>query len=506
MARANIETRDYSLAAIRRALRQILVHFPVYRTYGTCQGRDEIDNRIFEQVAADAKHTLNSIDRPLVDLISEWLNPGLNAKHHTDSELDTKMRMLCQAAITRFQQLTPPLAAKSVEDTAFYRYGRLFSRNEVGSDPDIFSISVEDFHAACQLRQKMYPRTMVATATHDHKMGENVRSRITVISEMPQEWEVHVARWIDMNARFHRIVTGEDDPDTQIDTPRHTHELMLYQMLVGAWPPDLKADDTEGLKAFAERIDAWQIKALREAKRLSSWVQAHEEYESTCTDFLYSILDQEKSPEFLQDMISFVDDIAPPGAINGLSQTLLRLTTPGIPDLYQGTEFWDFSLVDPDNRRPVDFSMRQNVLSDVRTFEDKVTQWQDGAIKQHVIRQALMLRQENPDLFIKGEYIPLQVTGAKAAHLIAFMRVFGDSAALSVTTRLPYLLNKNVTSVNSLAIPEEAWADTRIILPQTVTSRFMNVLTGEMNVAENGSMFVGQVLKKLPQALLISQA
>jgi (1->4)-alpha-D-glucan 1-alpha-D-glucosylmutase len=505
IARASIETRDYSLAAIRRALREILVHFPVYRTYGTCQGRDEIDNRIFEQVAADAKHTLNSIDRPLVDLIGKWLN--------ADMDLGGTMGALCQSAITRFQQLTPPLAAKSVEDTAFYRYGRLFSRNEVGSDPDIFSISVEDFHAACLQRQKLYPRTMIATATHDHKMGEDVRCRIAALSEIPGKWQGKALAWIGMNAGFHRTVTGEDDPNTEVDTPRHTHELMLYEMLVGAWPLKLDINDGKGLLAFAQRIDEWQIKALREAKRMSSWVQSHEIYESTCTDFLFNILNRENNSPFLQDLAAFAESVAPCGAINGLTQTLLRLTTPGIPDLYQGTEFWDLSLVDPDNRRPVDFDARKDALNSSRTLQDKIDHWQDGTIKQHIIKQGLLLRQQNPGLFIKGDYVPLEVAGTKAHHLIAFMRRHQDSIAIILATRLPHGLQDEDMS---LVISPATWEDTRIVLPGFASSTFIDAISGERYSGENhrvgnatqstadGIFYVADILKGLPLALLVN--
>jgi (1->4)-alpha-D-glucan 1-alpha-D-glucosylmutase len=502
IARANVDTRDYSLAAIRRALREILVHFPVYRTYGACQGWSDIDKRIFEQAALDAKHTLNNIDRPLVDLIGLWLNPGAASGPDAEQEPGGGTK-LCQIAITRFQQLTPPLAAKSVEDTAFYRYGRLFSRNEVGSDPDTFAISVKDFHAACLQRQQLYPRTMLATATHDHKMGEDVRSRIAVLSDMPQHWQEKVEAWIAMNARFHRTVIGEDDPNTEVDTPRHTHELMLYQMLVGAWPLGLGMNDSQGLLAFAQRVDEWQIKSLREAKRLSSWIQSHEIYESTCTDFLFNILDEKTNSAFLLDMIGFAERIAPLGAINSLSQTLLRLTSPGIPDLYQGTEFWDLSLVDPDNRRPVDFAAREDALNNVRTLKDKVDGWQDGAVKQHIIRQALLLRQENPDLFIKGEYIPLEVTGAKAGHVIAFMRSFSGSAAITIATRLPFPLKGDE---DSLTIPQSVWEDTRINLPPSAPAVFRDVISGESCNPKNGSLDVADILERLPQAILIHQA
>jgi (1->4)-alpha-D-glucan 1-alpha-D-glucosylmutase len=346
IARADLRTQDISLAAIRRVLAELLVDFPVYRTYAGSDGREAFDQQAFEKAAHGARQGPQSADRPLHDVIDAWLGDDAPGKFERSD-----LKGLFLRAITRFKQLTPPLAAKSVEDTAFYRYGRLVSRNEVGADPARFSIGVQDFHAANAARANSFPHSLLATATHDHKRGEDVRTRLAVLSEIPQEWEQTVRRWMSMNAPV-RTQNGEGS------APQAADELMLYQMLVGAWPSELLESDDHGIRAFAARIEQWQTKALREAKRISSWAQPNAEYETACRNFLYGILEPKAVNLFLKELATWVRRIASAGAVNSLMQTVLRLTSPGIRDIYQGAEFWDFSLVDPDNRRPVDYAAR----------------------------------------------------------------------------------------------------------------------------------------------------
>jgi (1->4)-alpha-D-glucan 1-alpha-D-glucosylmutase len=346
IARADFRTQDISLAAIRRVLAELLVDFPVYRTYAGSDGRDAFDQQAFEKAAHGARQGPQSADRPLHDVIDAWLGGDAPGKFERSD-----LKGLFLRAITRCKQLTPPLAAKSVEDTAFYRYGRLVSRNEVGADPARFSIGVQDFHAANAARANSFPHSLLATATHDHKRGEDVRTRLAVLREIPQEWEQTVRRWMSMNAPV-RTQNGEGS------APQAADELMLYQMLVGAWPLELVESDDHGIRAFAARIEQWQTKALREAKRISSWAQPNAEYETACRNFLYGILEPKAVNLFLKELATWVRRIAPAGAVNSLMQTVLRLTSPGIRDIYQGAEFWDFSLVDPDNRRPVDYAAR----------------------------------------------------------------------------------------------------------------------------------------------------
>jgi (1->4)-alpha-D-glucan 1-alpha-D-glucosylmutase len=494
IARADLHTRDYSHAAIRRVLMELLIYFPVYRTYAGENGRDPLDQQVFEQAAMHARASLRPADRPLLDVLGNWL--GGEAPHvHEHAEV----RNLCRRAITRFQQLTPPLAAKSVEDTAFYRYGRLLSRNEVGADPGQFSLSIEDFHAACADRARHFPNNLLATATHDHKRGEDVRARLAVVSEMPDEWAEQVRNWFSMNTS-HRMEVASEEGLPPTVAPQPDDELMLYQMLVGAWPLQLHVDDHEGIRAFAERIEEWQTKALREAKSTSSWVKPNEEYENACKNFLYAILDPTRDGIFLRNLLQWVERIAPAGTANGLTQTLLRLTSPGVPDLYQGTEFWDFSLVDPDNRRPVDYDARRRSLQEMPPVIRDLQDWRSGAIKQQIVRRALHLRMREPELFCRGDYIPLLAEGVHADHVFAFIRQLEGKEILVLACRFP----AKMALPDRPSISAEAWGDTAVILPDSSKAAWLECLT-ETRVAANAHrILLSDVLHILPVALLIA--
>ncbi|MCB5186745.1 malto-oligosyltrehalose synthase [Methylobacillus caricis] len=494
IARAELRTRDYSLAAIKRVLAEILVHFPVYRSYVGTTGPDQIDHAIFQATATNARRTLGQVDKPLVDIVLGWLSAEL-----VIADPESQLSDLSQRAITRFQQLIPPLCAKSMEDTAFYRFGRLLSRNEVGSDPDHFSLAPQDFHQTCIKRRKLYPNTMLSTATHDHKRGEDTRMRIAALSQMPQRWETMVQEWLTMNARFHQDICPEENLTVSYNAPRSQHEIMLYQMLIGAWPYELHIDDAEGLKAYADRLNQWMIKSVREAKRLSGWMQVNEEYENACSSLLFNILDPEQSMLFLQSAYAFVQEISATGATNSLAQTLLRLTTPGIPDLYQGTELWDFSLVDPDNRRPVDYSHREQLLESNAALPDKVALWQNGAIKQHLIRNLLQHRKEQPDLFSRGDYIVLKVTGPRAAHVLAFMRSFHFQAIIVVVPRLAALY---MEGRQRLALNLEAWKDTVIHLPAELNAEALDIVSGQPRHIYAGLIKVNELFSSLPLAAI----
>ncbi|HWU33998.1 MAG TPA: malto-oligosyltrehalose synthase [Methylovorus sp.] len=491
IARADLHTRDYSLASIRRVFTEILVHFPVYRSYVTADGIEAPDQELFESTAIKARRTLGHVDKPLVDIIFSWLRGDL-----INLEQPTVVSDLTQRAITRFQQLMPPLCAKSMEDTAFYRFGRLISRNEVGSDPDMFVLEMSAFHDVCQRRQQMYPANLLATATHDHKRGEDVRARIAVISQVPTQWERQVQRWIEMNQRLHTRVFPEELKYVAYDAPRITHEYMLYQMLVGAWPFELQVSDAAGLKAYGERMQAWFIKSIREAKWMSSWVQANEPYEEACTQFLQQILDPEQSSEFLHSLVQFTEQIAPAGAINSLAQTLLRLTTPGIPDLYQGTEFWDFSLVDPDNRRPVDYPLRAQTLHPT-TSATLLANWRSGAIKQSIIQRLLEYRQQHPALFEAGDYQPVYAQGMHSDKIVAFRRQHEEESLLVVVPRFCQAL---LAEPGSLHL--QHWQDTRLENALPAHGRYRDVLSGTEHVVTEGSLSIATLFTTLPLAVL----
>ncbi|CAM4108245.1 malto-oligosyltrehalose synthase [Bordetella tumulicola] len=447
LARQTLETRDWSEDAIDRVLTRLLAAFPVYRTYADPQGRNASDQTYCQIAATRARHlpgpALSQADVELLEQIDRWLAGG------------TAQDDAC-VAVRRFQQLTPPLAAKALEDTLFYRYGPILSRNEVGASPDQFALSVADFHRACAARARRFPAAMLATATHDHKRGEDVRARLAVLTEAPLEWLRHVQQWLG----------PPGDPPTAAD------RYMLLQTLVGAWPPELDPADTTGVDHFLDRVRAWQCKAVREAKQHSSWTQHNLAYESACDQYLSRLREPtDTHPPRLGEIAAFAERLTPAGLVNSLVQTTLRMTVPGVPDLYQGTEFWDFSLVDPDNRHPVNYETRMAALINAPasiTGGDTLTQagWRSGRIKQHLIRCLLQRRAAYPLLFQHGSYLPLSVHGAQAVHVLAFVRSHEDQHLLVVVPRLCALRLAQPTQ-NSQALA--FWADTRIRLPTGLT-------------------------------------
>jgi (1->4)-alpha-D-glucan 1-alpha-D-glucosylmutase len=467
VARTEMETRDISQTAISRVLTELLVAFPVYRTYWSDQGRSAADLAVIERTVNEARRNLPPQDQPLLDTLITLFDTD-----NIDADASPDAAVLRRLAVRRFEQLTPPLAAKAVEDTVFYRYGRLLSRNEVGADPDYFSAPIADFHACNLQRAANFPHAMLATATHDHKRGEDVRARLAVLSECADDWSDTVRRWVRLHGDFRQRLQGEDENVTLV-APALGDEMMLYQMVVGAWPPELRANDEEGLMRYAERLAAWQQKSLREAKLYSSWAAPNEEYEQACRAFLMALFDRaqsERSGPFLDDVVEWVRCITPASIANSLTQTLLRLTVPGMPDLYQGTEFWDFSLVDPDNRRPVDYEARRTALLQEPA---RGGDWQRRQPKQALIRQLLALRSAQPQLFAQASYTPLPVQGPLADHVIAFLREHKGKTLMVVALRF------NLTLMDAqLGLKADGASNaTRILLP-SVPHDTVDVLNG----------------------------
>lgn len=495
IARSDIQTRDYSLAAIKRCLAALLIHFPVYRTYPHPEGRSAEDKEVFHRAKLGAQTHLRRADWPLLDELDKWMGgmPPL-------SIANADIRALCLRATTQFQQLTPPMAAKSVEDTAFYRYGRLLSRNEVGAEPNHFALQPADFHRACAERFQRFPNSLLATATHDHKRGEDARMRIAAISETADEWSQAVRGWMQLNSPCRKHLG-----DTVDGKPRHApeagDEIMLYQMLAGAWPLELAWDDAQGISAFAERIAQWQQKALRESKRSSSWALPDDEYENACREFLFALLDSNKSAHFMQELRMWVEKLSASGAIKSLSQTLLRLTVPGVPDLYQGTEFWDFSLVDPDNRRPVDYEARKQSLSNAPEFISGLDGWRSGALKQQLIWHALQLRKRQAALFAHGGYGALEATGPNGDHVLAFIRRHENKQVVVVASRLAGTLIANDGLPH---VSPASWEDAALSLPSQANPSWMDVLTGKRWQTREGRLPLAEILSVLPVALLES--
>ncbi len=402
---AHAPMAEVSRPALRRVVTELLVHFPVYRTYATANERPAADEPFLSKAIAGAKKTGLASDGWLVDLLHRWFQD----------------KSLSAEPLRRFQQLSSPIAAKSVEDTGFYRYGRLLSRNDVGFDPHRFASTPDAFHAEMRQRLATMPNAMLATATHDHKRGEDMRARLAVLSAKAGPWSLRLWDWVGRLAPLHAADAA-----------------MLLQTIVGAWPLDLTLEDRPGREAFAQRVIGWQEKALREAKLRSDWAQPNEAYEKVARTAVLDLLANDKHLALLTDIIAFIEEIAPAGAANGLAQLALKLTVPGMPDLYQGCEYWDFSLVDPDNRRPVDFAARGKSLG-TTDLATALSSWRDGRIKQLVTHRLLGLRRARPALFEKGSYEPIDGPDS----VVAFSRRLGDDAIWVMVPRLPDQLSVN---------------------------------------------------------------
>jgi len=420
----------------------------------------------------------------LLGILSQWL---------LGEGADPEFHRLLAAAITRFQQVSAPLSAKAVEDTAFYRYGRLLSRNDVGFDPRHLACSIADFHRAAAARGDRFRRAMLATATHDHKRGEDVRARLAVLSELPNEWAEHVEHWI---AASKNLRTTRND----WSVPAVGDLAILLQTIVGAWPLDLTLNNPAGLSAFEQRLASWQQKALRESKLNSDWSEPNVAYEQAAREFLARLF--RDRTDLLAGIAAFTRRIAAAGAVNGLVQMLLKLTAPGIPDIYQGSEYWDFSLVDPDNRRTVDFATRQRTLTS-RPPAELDGEWSDGRLKQAVLATALAVRSSLPTPFTEGDYIPLAVSGPHAEHLLAFARRLRHAVVVVMVVRRPARL----LIPDTIKIPPAVWDDTHLSLPLGLRAiRFSNVLDPRAPLSGDGVVDIGAAFARLPVALFVSQA
>ena len=489
VARSDVMSRDLTLGAIRRALLALVGNFPVYRTYITAGGRSAEDERFFQQALSGAREMLSEADWPVLESLQRWLG-GENLRDYPTGPLREMRRKACN----RFQQLTSPVAAKSVEDTSFYRSAVLLSRNDVGFHPQHFSAPVEAFHEVARDRAEHFPDNLLTTATHDHKRGEDTRTRLAVLSEHAPWYAEQVERWQQLSAP---LKTGE-----VAISPGD--ELMLYQAIIGSWPFGLKGDSA--FEDYAKRLTQWQEKALREAKLQSSWSAPNEAYETACREFLQHLL---LSPDMLalrQSIAATANRIAPAGALNSLAQTLLRMTAPGVPDLYQGTEFWDFTLVDPDNRRPVDYSARDSAL-DQFTEGDALNQlpgllehWQDGRIKLALIAQVLAVRNQYPAVFSEGNYQALEVRGEHAAHVMAFARENEGVRAVVIVPRLPAEL---LGTAQTPLINAASWGDTRIVLPFADSDPNWKGLFTQATVTTDNELSLSAALKEFSVNLLI---
>jgi (1->4)-alpha-D-glucan 1-alpha-D-glucosylmutase len=488
VAQQSWSTRDYTLSGLRQALSEVIVRFPVYRTYITAEGAQPEDRRYLDWAIGHARKRSGLVDRSIFDFLHAALSTDLaqNRDYRKGDVIATAMH---------FQQLTGPVMAKSVEDTAFYRYHRLICLNEVGGEPNQFGTSPAAFHHLMQQRQRRHPHTMLAMATHDHKRGPDVRARIAALSEMPTEWRRRVRRWATLNRFKRQEVDGQR-------VPGRNDEYLLYQTLVGAWPLEITTPEDPGFAQLAERIVGYMIKASREAKLRTSWTAPDADYEAGLERFVRRVLDPQDSRAFLSDLLPFQAEVALIGAVNGLAQVLLELTAPGVPDTYQGAELWDLSLVDPDNRRPVDYDLRARSLQQQAPVRSLLQNWRDGRIKQHVVAKTLALRRAEPELFARGAYLPLSATGEHAERVLAFARQH-DAKALIVV--IPRLVTPLLEGCEIPLPPEAAWKDTELQIPAELLGKgAADQLSGSHRVLPaSGALPVGELLGELPVAALL---
>ncbi len=491
-------SRDFTLRGLTQALGEVAACFPVYRTY-TVEGRVlERDRRYIAAAVAQAKRRNPAVNSAVFDFIGDVLT-----LRNADTMPPDEFAQIA-AFVGRFQQFTGPLTAKAVEDTAFYRFHRLTSLNEVGGDPQRFGMAVEEFHEANQARLARRPFGMLATSTHDTKRSEDVRARINVLSELPTAWKQHVSRWYRVNK--HKKAKFDGQP-----APSRNDEYLLYQTLVGAWP--LEQPRGAVLTEFIARIQEYMVKAVREAKVHSSWIAPNDDYERELKKFIAEIIGTPRQTAFRRDFEPFARQIAACGMWNSLSQSLLKMTSPGVPDIYQGTELWDFSLVDPDNRRNVDFEARRFLLDDLQAALatapsrlDCARRWldspADGRLKLYVITEVLQLRRKNPDLFTTGDYVPLTAVGVGQKSVCAFARRASAAAAIVVAPRLTAGLG---ASPGAPPI-SRAWRDTALRLPDDLAEMaWSNIYTGESINANSGAVQLADVLASFPVAVLVSR-
>jgi (1->4)-alpha-D-glucan 1-alpha-D-glucosylmutase len=472
--------RDFTLDALARAVRETIACFPVYRTYVTPgQPISEEDRAIVERAVATAKRRNPALEESVFNFLRDILLLRF------PENLDEEARKAHEHFVLKFQQSTGPIMAKGLEDTAFYIYNRLTALNEVGGEPQHFGTSVEDFHARNAERQRDWPATLLATSTHDTKRSEDVRARILAISEVPQLWRSSLQRWRMINRRWKRNVEESSAPDPN-------EEYLFYQTLLGSWP----LGATEASPEYIQRIQAYMAKALKEAKMNTSWIQPNEQWDLAMNDFVARVLEASPKNKFLPTFLPVAEEIARLGAINSLSQVAIKLTAPGIPDIYQGNEIWNFSLVDPDNRRPVDYERRRELLTSLEsaTPEQLLEQWSDGRIKLLLTQRLLRFRREHEQLFKCGSYIPLALTGEFADCCIAFAREHDEKWIAIIVPRLS----------SRVGFPPigEKWNDTSVELPASLARENNRELFSGRALGSSAPLPIRDAMSVLPFAAL----
>jgi (1->4)-alpha-D-glucan 1-alpha-D-glucosylmutase len=480
--------RDFTLEALARAVRETIACFPVYRTYITPgQPVSEEDRAIIERAVIAAKRRNPALEESVFNFLRDIL------LFRFPENLDDEAREAHAHFVLKFQQSTGPIMAKGLEDTAFYIYNRLAALNEVGGEPQHFGFSVEEFHQRNLDRQRDWPATLLATSTHDTKRSEDVRARMVAISEVPQLWRSTLQRWRVINRRSKRILDDTAAPDAN-------EEYLFYQTLLGTWPMDAtgQAEKVAGPE-YIGRIQAYMAKALKEAKMNTSWIQPNEQWDAAMHEFVARALDPSLKNKFLPSFLPVAEEIARLGAINSLAQVALKLTVPGVPDIYQGNEIWDFSLVDPDNRRPVDYKRRAEMLNSLTgaTPEGLLQDWPDGRIKLFLTQRLLRFRRDHAALFQQGKHLPLSASGTFAHCCVAFVREHEGEWIAVVVPRLS----------SRVGFPPigDRWKDTIVDLPQSFRREgAKEMFTGRDLRADDAGIRVSEAMASLPFAVYSS--
>ena len=527
IAKGDRRTSDFTFNSLRRALIGIAANFPVYRTYVSADGSSAEDARYVNRAVERAKKYSPTADASIYDFVHDML-----LARHGQGKSQSLQDAVCAFAM-KFQQYSAPVMAKAMEDTTFYQYNRLISLNEVGGEPGRFGISLAAFHRQNQERARRWPQAMLATSTHDNKRSEDARARISVLSEAPQRWGNAIARWGSLNRSKRNELEKREEAGTE-RAPSRNDEYLLYQTLLGVWPsgrfqgklqshdvekpledaPEGDIPHTDELARLCKRVTGYMLKAGREAKVRSSWINPDTGYEEATRNFVQALLSPGPSNPFLPDFVAFQRWVGRVGAFSSLSQLLLKLTSPGVPDIYQGNEVWDFSLVDPDNRRPVDYEARRAALHEIKAIHASkgaaacvqrlIETMPDGRIKLYLTWKTLGLRREREPLFREGDYLPLKAHGQRAEHVCAFARRRADEVVLVV---VPRLLGGLMGEQGRLAVGESAWGDTWLELPEeTRDEKWANAFTAETLSMETRNEKRGfglaRLFKIFPYALL----
>jgi (1->4)-alpha-D-glucan 1-alpha-D-glucosylmutase len=478
--------RDFTLEALARAVRETIACFPVYRTYlAPSRPVSEEDRQIVERAIAAAKRRNPAIEESIFNFLRDVL------VFRFPENLGAEARSDHTHFVLKFQQITGPIMAKGLEDTVFYIYNRLAALNEVGGEPQQFGLSVDAFHECNIDRQRNWPAALLATSTHDTKRSEDVRARIVAISEIPEIWRRSLQRWRLVNRRWKRTINDAEAPDAN-------EEYLLYQTLLGTWPIQNSGEPEASAKPeYIERIQAYMAKALHEAKLNTSWIQPNEEWDAAMHDFVAKILDSSPRNKFLPAFLPVAQEIARLGAINSLTQVALKLTSPGVPDIYQGNEIWDYSLVDPDNRRPVDYQQRREMLAALSAAvpEELMRHWPNGRIKMFLTQRVLQFRREHADLFQRGGYSPVRASGTFAECCVSFGRELAGKWIVVIAPRL--------TSRIGFPPVGERWKDTPIELPETFSlENAHDLFTCRAIHHEGRKVLISDAMSTLPFAVV----